>query len=150
MHINGQEQLYGSREAVWAMLFNPQALRHLVPGCRELHRLSPNEFYGLVQLGLPAVAGLYEVKVKITQQNPPQDCALEGLITGTTGTASGTAMLALEELDRACRLHYEAGALITGPLSYISPRVLERAAQEMIKQGIKRFNRELNIPEKQG
>jgi 2-furoyl-CoA dehydrogenase large subunit len=147
MDLFGEAILDGAQDQIWSQLFNPETLRLLIPGCRELHRLAPDEYYGVIRLGLPAVAGQYDVKVQVISQAPPDNCRLGGLVTGPTGTISGSARLSLESRDNTCNLTYDAVAMISGPLSNISPRILEQAARELINQGIKKFNQELRSAE---
>ena len=150
MEFQGAAALEGTREEVWNIIFDPDMLKHLIPGCQDLEQASADEYRGTIRIGVAAVAGEYEVLVKVTDQTPPERCRLNGRIQGSAGIITGNAELALKPSGPACTMEYLASATISGPLSSLSPRLVEGVAKKLIDQGINNFNHALEQHKKEG
>ena len=143
MKIAGSYTFEAPGGRVWPLLFDPNALIHLIPGCQRLEQVSPGEYRGLVQVGVAAVAGTYQVSARLVEQEAPRYCRFEGEISGSAGSATGSAALRLKEVNGATLLDYEAQAVIAGALAAVSSRFVEGVAKTLIDQGLSRLNDQL-------
>jgi carbon monoxide dehydrogenase subunit G len=141
MDISGSYILNAPAEQVWPLIFDPNSLICLVPGCQHLDQVAPDEYRGQMIVGVAAVSGKYDTVVKISEANAPNYCAFEGQVTGPTGTITGQASFSLKGVDKDTIIEYHAQGLVTGALGTISPRILESIANTFIKQGMGMLNK---------
>ncbi len=140
MDISGSYTLNAPAEQVWPLIFNPNSLISLIPGCQQLVQVAPDEYRGQMNVGIAAVSGKYDTFVKIIEADAPNFCTFEGQVTGPTGTISGMASFSLKQKEIDTEIDYHAQALITGALGTISPRILESIAKTFINQAMSKLN----------
>ncbi|MCS7259664.1 MAG: carbon monoxide dehydrogenase subunit G [Anaerolineae bacterium] len=129
---------------VWSHIFEPASLAKLIPGCQQLTQVSPEEYHGVIRVGIAAVSGTYRTQVKIREQRPPEYCAFDGVVDGPTGAIQGSVIFTLREtMDHRTELTYEAQAMISGALATLSGRLLQSVACSLINQSLACFDREL-------
>lgn len=143
MKISGSYTLNAPPERVWPLIFDPNSLITLVPGCQQLEQIAPGEYRGHMRVGIAAVSGKYDMLVKIIEADAPNHCTFEGQMTGPTGTITGQASFSLQEAEQDTVIEYLAQALITGALGSISPRILESIAKTFLNQGMADLNKNL-------
>jgi carbon monoxide dehydrogenase subunit G len=141
VEISGSYTLNAPAEQVWPLIFDPNSLISLIPGCQQLVQVAPDEYRGQMTVGVAAVSGKYDTFVKITEADAPNYCAFEGQVTGPTGMISGLASFDLKEVKTDTVIEYHAQGLITGALGTISPRILESIAKTFINQGMGKLNK---------
>ncbi len=127
---------------VWALIFDPGALRELIPGCRRLER-SGDIYTGEIILGVAAVSGEYRTTVTLIEQTAPVEAHLMGEVSGPTGIIAGQAAFTLEEVQAQTHFRYEGTATVSGALGRVSPRFIEGVARTLIQQGLDRLDQRL-------
>lgn len=145
MKVAGVYTLESSREQVWPKLCDAATLGEIVPGCQQLEQVSPTEYRGRIQLRLPALVGEYTTYVKLVDINEPDYCRFEGKVEGAPGTVSGTASFRLSDQGCQTTIEYEGQGLITGPLAQLNDRFAIGIANTLIRQGLARLNRQLQV-----
>ena len=136
MRISGKANVKANCEAIWALIFNPSALLQLVPGCDQVEQVAPDEYRARLTMRVPALAGKYEILIKIVESQAPRFCKLAGKARGNTGGVEGTGSFTLLAQGKQTRIDYEAEVQISGPLAGINPRFAEGVAQTLIRQGL--------------
>jgi len=143
MKIHGNVILDQPGDKIWPLIFDPNSLLRLVPGCQNLEHLPPDEYRADIRIGLAGVSGVYTALVKIEQANPPANCTFSGEIEGPTGVIRGTASFSLIPLTTGTKIEYNAQAIITGALAKLNPRYIEGVTNSLIKEGLTKLGREL-------
>jgi carbon monoxide dehydrogenase subunit G len=143
MQIEGSYLISAPREQVWPLIFDPQALIGLIPGCQRIEQISAGEYRGKIQVGLAAVNGSYDTLIKILASQPPESCRFEGEISGPTGLVKGDATFTLMDSAGNSLLVYHAQAIVTGALAKLSPRFIEGAVHTCLKIGLGNLNRQV-------
>ena len=143
MVISGKYTLDAPVERVWPLIFDPNELIDLVPGCQQIEQVAPNEYRGQLSIGVAAVRGKYNTIVKIVEADAPNYCVFDGLVSGPTGTITGQATFSLKEVKQNTVLQYHAQGLITGALGTINTRILESLVITFINQGMNKLNKDL-------
>jgi carbon monoxide dehydrogenase subunit G len=119
---------------VWEFLVDPQKLARCMPGCEKLETVGENEFSGVINVGIAAVKGVYNGKVKLDEMQPPNHykMLLDG--KGKQGFIKGTGILDLEDQNGQTLLKYSGDVQIGGPLASVGQRMIDGAAKMMIGQ----------------
>ena len=122
-------------EHLWEMLLDPDLLASLIPGARDVTRLSPTRFAAVVVLGVGPVKGRYKAAVELSGLDPPHRAILSGTISGALGFGRGTGWISLAP-DGAGKTviayHYEVA--LGGKLAAVGGRLLDGAARVIIGQ----------------
>lgn len=134
MKLSGTQTFPASRQKVWEFLTNPQRLAKCMPGCEKLETVGENEFTGVINVGVAAVKGVYNGKVKLDEMQPPSHykMLLDG--KGKQGFIKGTGTLDLEEQGSQTLLKYNGDVQVGGPLASVGQRMIDGAAKMMIGQ----------------
>ena len=143
IYIEGSYTLAAPREQVWPVIFDPNALIGLIPGCQSIEQVAQDEYRGRVQVGIASVSGIYDTFVRVARHEPPGYCQFEGEISGPTGLIKGTATFTLKEVEEKSLIDYQAQAMITGALAKLSPRFIEGVVSTLIKLGLANLNKQV-------
>ncbi len=136
MNIRGSRTLDAPRAAVYAAILDPSVLLGVIPGCREIERVSDTEYRGRIALRLPGVAGSYQTTVRVIDTEAPGYGELEGDVVGALGSLDGRASFRLTEHDRRTTVDYEGTATIGGPLARLDSRFVAGLAGSLVGQGL--------------
>lgn len=143
MNITGRATLDAPREAVFAAVCDPRALLEIIPGCQEIRQVSDEEYRGRIAIRLPAIVGSYDMRVRLTETDPPAYGAFEGRVEGRVGTVTGHAAFRLADDDGRTVIEYEGTGLIGGPLARLDSRFVEGLARSLIDEGLSRLGTRL-------
>src|SRR3989442_11015651 len=68
MKLSGTQTFPAPRQQVWDFLTDPQRLAKCMPGCEKLETVGEHEYSGVLNVGLAAVKGVYNGKVKLRSE----------------------------------------------------------------------------------
>jgi carbon monoxide dehydrogenase subunit G len=143
MHVSGHATVDAPRAAVFDAICDPRALLEIIPGCREIRQVSPEEYRGRIAVRLPAIVGTYDTVVRLVETDPPAYGAFDGSVEGRAGGITGHATFRLSEGDGGTTIDYEGTGVMSGPLARLDSRFVESLARGMIDEGIARLARRL-------
>ncbi|MBI3303101.1 MAG: carbon monoxide dehydrogenase subunit G [Deltaproteobacteria bacterium] len=134
MKLTGIQTLPAPRQKVWEFLNDPQCLARCMPGCEKLETVGENEYSGVMNVGLAAVKGVYNGKVKLDEIQPSvhYKMMLDG--KGKQGFIKGSGTIDLEEQNGQTLLKYSGDVQIGGLLASVGQRMIDGAAKMMIGQ----------------
>src|ERR1700739_1498166 len=131
MVMNGEVQLPGPREQVWAKLNDTDALKASIPGCESLEKLSDTEFQAVATNKVGPVKARFKGKVRLSDLDPPNGYRISGEGDGgVAGFAKGGATIALTDKDGGTLLTYNVEAQIGGKLAQLGQALGDGAAQK--------------------
>jgi carbon monoxide dehydrogenase subunit G len=136
MRISGKAKVNAPCEEVWALIFNPSTLLQLVPGCDQVEQVSPDQYQAILSLRVPALAGRYEIRIRIMESEAPRFCRLAGDAQGSSGGVQGIGTFTLLSQDQKTCIDYDSEIQINGPLAGMHPRFIEGVAQTLMQQGL--------------
>jgi carbon monoxide dehydrogenase subunit G len=135
MKISGEQTMPASRERVWDLFNDPARLSRLIPGCQKLEQLAPDEFRGTINVGIAAVKGVYDGKLKLEEIRPPEHYKMLVDGKGKQGFMRGSGILDLIAKDNAATVvKYSGDVQVGGPLMQVGQRVIDSAAKMLIGQ----------------
>jgi hypothetical protein len=134
MKLSGTQTFPAPRQKVWEFLIDPQCLAKCMPGCEKLEATGENEYSGVINVGLAAVKGVYNGKVKLDELQPPTHYKMTLDGKGKQGFIKGAGTIDLEEQNGQTLLKYTGDIQIGGPLASVGQRMIDGAAKMMIGQ----------------
>jgi len=135
MRIEGTYQLRASRQRVFKALTDPHVLQRCIPGCEKLETIGPDEYAGTIVVGIAAVKGTYDGKLKIVDQRPPEHYRMMVDGKGRQGFLKGSGTLDLAPQDpRTTIVKYAGDVQVGGPLIQVGQRMIDSAAKMMLGQ----------------
>jgi 2-furoyl-CoA dehydrogenase large subunit len=152
---HGHVDIQASPEAVFAVLTDPVALAQVMPGCHSLERVGPENDVVLrlraeVTVGVSLVKARYRAEIEISERRPGVEMRLKARGSSSLGVGQGDGLVRLEPLQGnsgpLTRLHYDYTARVGGKVAAVGPRMLEGAAQLILRQLFEAIGRQVAHP----
>jgi uncharacterized protein len=145
MIVEGDYPLPGTREAIWDLLMDPEVLAKAMPGTKQLVRIAPDRYEGLMGIGLgPITAAEFDLVITLTEVNPPESYAMQIDGKGRFGFTRGHAQVRLTTEGAGTTMHYSADMQVGGKIAGLGQRLLDSVSKALTRQGLDALNRELN------
>lgn len=134
MKIEGSAEIPAPRERVWAAFLDPDILAQALPGCEKLEAIGPNEYKATMKVGVAAIKGTFEGKVKLSDLEPPNRyrMAVEG--SGGPGFVRGDAGMQMSDVDGGTKVSYDADVQVGGLIASVGQRMLGGVTKMMLDQ----------------
>lgn len=134
MKIEGSADIPAPREKVWAAFLDPNILAQALPGCEKLEAIGPNEYKATMKVGVAAIKGTFEGKVKLSDLEPPNRyrMAVEG--SGGPGFVRGDAGMQMSDVDGGTKVSYDADVQVGGLIASVGQRMLGGVTKMMLDQ----------------
>ena len=147
MKIEGHYDLPAPLDRVWQALLDPEQLSKAIPGCEKLEAAGPDEYKATLKVGVAAVKGTFEGKVRLSDKEPRTryKMAVEG--SGGPGFVRGEAAMELSEVAGGTRVAYQADVQVGGLIAGVGQRMLGGVAKMLLDQFFSRMAEELGGPE---
>lgn len=134
MKLQGHYDLPAPRDRVWQALLDPEQLAKAMPGCEKLEAVGPGEYRATLKVGVAAVKGTFEGKVKLSDVQPPNRYTMMVEGSGSPGFVRGEAVMELSEVEGGTRVAYEGDVQIGGLIAGVGQRMLGGVAKMMVDQ----------------
>ena len=134
MKIEGTADIPAPREKVWAAFLDPNILAQALPGCEKLEAIGENEYKATMKVGVAAIKGTFEGKVKLSDLEPPNRyrMAVEG--SGGPGFVRGEAGMQMSDVDGGTKVSYDADVQVGGLIASVGQRMLGGVTKMMLDQ----------------
>jgi carbon monoxide dehydrogenase subunit G len=134
MKIEGSADILAPRDKVWAAFLDPDILAQALPGCEKLEAIGPNEYKATMKVGVAAIKGTFEGKVKLSDLEPPNRyrMAVEG--SGGPGFVRGAAGMQMSDVDGGTKVSYDADVQVGGLIASVGQRMLGGVTKMMLDQ----------------
>jgi carbon monoxide dehydrogenase subunit G len=147
MDMNGEYQIAAPRQRVWEALNDPEILRHCIPGCEEIVKVSDVEWTAKVTAKVGPVKAKFGGKVTLSDLDPPNGYTITGEGTGgAAGFAKGGAAVKLVDQGAGTLLTYTVKAQVGGKLAQIGSRLIDGASRKMAEEFFGNFAAMLGAP----
>jgi 2-furoyl-CoA dehydrogenase large subunit len=137
----GSFDMPASPDDVWRALLDPQSLRAVIPGCRRLDVVGMNAYRAEVSLGVGAVRGRFVAHVRLSDLEQSRSGRLSGTLDGPLGAAVGQGLVRLAPTAQGTRIDYDYVITVGGKVAAIGGRLLDGAAQVLMRQFFERLAR---------
>ena len=134
MKIEGSADIPAPREKVWAAFLDPNILAQALPGCEKLEAIGEHEYKATMKVGVAAIKGTFEGKVKLSDLEPPNRyrMAVEG--SGGPGFVRGDAGMQMSDVDGGTKVSYDADVQVGGLIASVGQRMLGGVTKMMLDQ----------------
>src|SRR5881628_3743758 len=76
MKLEGSYDVKAPRPKVWGAFLDPETLRKAIPGCEKLELIGNDEYKATLKIGVAAVKGTFEGKVRLLDKKQPDSYRL--------------------------------------------------------------------------
>ena len=135
MKIKGQYSLGAPQQQVYEALLDPEILARTLPGCESLEPIADNQYRMKMKLAVAGVQGLFEGKVSLEDQQPPESYRLRLGGQGKIGFVNGNGRLTLRSSDPSTTvIEYEGDVKVGGLIAGVGQRLMDMTTKMMIKR----------------
>jgi hypothetical protein len=134
MELSGEHRFAAPRERVWALLLDPRVLQQCLPGAEELVEVGPEEYEARMKIGVAAIRGTYQGRVRIAEKNEPNSYRMHIEGKGPAGQIGGEALMELVADGDGTLVRWSGNANVRGTLARVGGRVMQPAAKMIVGQ----------------
>src|SRR5713101_7260304 len=134
MKLEGSYDIPAPRDRVWSAFLDPEVLRQAIPGCEKLEAIGNGEYKATLKIGVAAVKGTFEGKVRIFDKHPSESyrMAVEG--SGGPGFIRGETQISLSDEGAGTKVSYTADMQVGGLIAGVGQRMLGGVSKMMADQ----------------
>ena len=143
MKLGGAWTVPAEQRRVYDMLLNPEVLVRALPGCKELERCADDEYRMKMKLVISSISGLFDGKIRLSDQAPPESYRLTVDGSGRAGFVKGSGVLTLAAGGGQTEVRYEGEVQTGGLIAGVGQRLLEVTAKILIKRFFEKINAEV-------
>ena len=140
MKIEGSHDVPAPRKKVWDAFLDPAQLKKAIPGCEKLEALGNDEFKATLKVGVAAVKGTFEGKVRLAEKKPPESYRLAAEGSGGPGFVKADTLITLSEIEGGTRIAYSADVQVGGLIAGVGQRMLGGVSKMMADQFFNRMS----------
>jgi carbon monoxide dehydrogenase subunit G len=142
MELSDEIVVPGKRDDVFALLINPEVLKHCIPGCEELELKGANEYTAKVVLKIGPVKAKFSGSVTLDTTEAPGKLTLVGSGDGgLAGFAKGGADVEMVDQGETTLLKYTAKAETGGKIAQLGARLITSTARKLAKMFFESFEK---------
>ena len=134
MKLEGSYDVKAPRQKVWEAFLDPETLRKAIPGCEKLELIGNDEYKATLKIGVAAVKGTFEGKVRLLEKKPPESYRLAAEGSGGPGFIRADTLITLTDADGGTRVSYSADVQIGGLIAGVGQRMLGGVSKMMADQ----------------
>lgn len=142
MKISGRSTVPAGQERAYALLQAPEVLARCMPGCEALDKIGEGEYAMRMKMSLASMSGLFQGKVRVTDQNPYTSFRLIVEGTGRIGFMKGDGVLHLAPNSPDTTVTFEGDVQVGGTIAAVGQRLIESTAKMLIKKFFDRLSAE--------
>ena len=139
MKLEGSHDIPVPRQRVWEAFLDPEQLRQAIPGCEKLEAMGNDEYKATMKIGVAAVKGTFEGKVRLSDKKPPDSYRLAVEGSGGPGFIRGETLITLSDVDGGTRVSYSADVQVGGLIAGVGQRMLGGVSKMMADQFFNRM-----------
>src|SRR4029450_4755960 len=145
MKLEGSYDVKAPRDKVWNAFLDPATLQKAIPGCEKLELAGPDEYKATLKIGVAAVKGTFEGKVRLSDKKPPESYRLSAEGSGGPGFVRSDTVITLSDIEGGTRVFYNA-AVPGGGLICRGRPLLGGVSKLRANQFFNRMSEQLTTP----
>ena len=137
MKLEGRADFPYDAAQVWCALHDLDILVKVIPGCKSMAPDEDGGYRVMLSLGVAAIKGDYEGKIRVTDIEFPHHYVLNGEGAGKPGFVSMKVDCRLEANSAGTLMRWSCDANVGGLIAGIGGRVMTGISKHMAKQFFK-------------
>jgi uncharacterized protein len=134
MKLEGSYDVKAPRDKVWNAFLDPATLQKAIPGCEKLELIGPDEYKATLKIGVAAVKGTFEGKVRLLDKKPSESYRLAAEGSGGPGFVRSDTVITLSDGEGGTRVSYSADVQVGGLIAGVGQRMLGGVSKMMADQ----------------
>jgi uncharacterized protein len=134
MKLEGSYDVKAPRDKVWNAFLDPATLQKAIPGCEKLELIGPDEYKATLKIGVAAVKGTFEGKVRLLDKKPSESYRLAAEGSGGPGFVRSDTVITLSDSEGGTRVSYSADVQVGGLIAGVGQRMLGGVSKMMADQ----------------
>ena len=131
---------------IWDVMFDPDFMSQVLPGCKEIERTEENEYQIKMVLGIPGIQGQYTGVLKIVEKIPYDTIYAEVQGAGALGKIEGKGVIELKDEDNhSTRFIFSTEVDIRGPMASMMGGFMEQVAHSLVRQSLDTFAQKMEV-----
>ncbi|PYM75365.1 MAG: carbon monoxide dehydrogenase [Candidatus Rokuibacteriota bacterium] len=143
MKLEGSYDVKAPRQKVWSAFLDPETLRKAIPGCEKLEMIAADEYKATLKIGVAAVKGTFEGKVRLLDKKPSDSYRLAAEGSGGPGFVRADTLISLSDIEGGTRVSYSADVQVGGLIAGVGQRMLGGVSKMMADQFFNRMSEQL-------
>jgi carbon monoxide dehydrogenase subunit G len=139
LKIGGSYTVPIEPQRAYTLLQDPDILARCMPGCDHLARIGADEYEMKMKMVISSVKGLFDGKVRLADQSPPDSFRLIVEGSGKVGFLKGEGLLTLAPVETSTEVKYEGEVQVGGMIAGVGQRLLDATAKLVIKKFFEKF-----------
>src|SRR5262245_20478913 len=144
MKLEGSYEVKAPRDKVWSAFLDPETLRKAIPGCEKLEMVGPDEYKATMKIGVAAVKGTFEGKVRLSEKKPSDSYRLAAEGSGGPGFVRADTLISLADIDGGTRGSYTSDVQVGGLIAGVVQRMPGGVSKMMPDQCFSRLSERLS------
>jgi uncharacterized protein len=143
MKLEGSYEVRAPRQKVWSAFLDPETLRKAIPGCEKLEMIGPDEYKATLKIGVGAVKGTFEGKVRLSDKKPSDSYRLAAEGSGGPGFVRADTLISRADIEGGTSVSYTADVQVGGLIAGVGQRMLGGVSKMMADQFFNRMSEQL-------
>lgn len=141
MKMSGTWMVPGAEpERVFRLLQDPDVLAQCMPGCDSLVKTGDDEYEMRMKLLIASLSGLFDGKVRLSDQVPPNSFKMQVDGKGKVGFVKGEGMISLVPNGAGTHVHYDGDVHLGGTIAAVGSRLVDTTSKMMLKRFFEKLN----------
>ena len=140
MKLEASYEIAAPRQNVWDAFLDIERVRQAIPGCEKMEPLGPDEYKATMKVGVAAVKGTFEGKVRIADKKPLDSYRLLAEGSGAPGFLRADTLITFSDSDTGTRVSYSADVQIGGLIAGVGQRMIGGVSKMMADQFFNKMN----------
>jgi carbon monoxide dehydrogenase subunit G len=146
MKVEADSMISVPPKDIWDVMFDPDFMSQVLPGCKEIERTEENEYQIKMVLGIPGIQGQYSGVLKITEKIPFDTIYAEVQGEGALGRIEGKGVIELkDEENHSTRFIFSTEVDIRGPMASMMGGFMEQVAHSLVHQSLDTFSQKMEV-----
>ncbi len=134
MKLEGTYEIRAPRQKVWDAFLDTERVRQAIPGCEKMESLGNDEYKAVLKVGVGAVKGTFEGKVRLADKKPTDSYRLLAEGSGAPGFVRSDTLITFTDSGGGTRVSYSADVQIGGLVAGVGQRMIGGVSKMMADQ----------------
>jgi uncharacterized protein len=134
LNLSGSYTLDVRQERAYTLLQTPEVLARCIPGCENIVPLGDNSYQIKMKLAISSLTGIFDGRVSIADQHPPESFRLIVEGKGKIGFLKGEGLLRLAPDGESTAIVCGGEVQVGGTIAAVGQRLIDTTSRMLLKR----------------